>query len=177
MWEPYLLAREFGLALELAKTWKGPEFEVSRERFDIGEIRSAIAYRLEGRSNAAKETAHLALARLDSESELFPQDYRSHLVRALALSAAGERDEAVASAERSMQESPADAVENMKDRYQLARAMVLVGENERALEWLEPLLPGPSTVSVKYVELDPHWDSLREDSDFQALLDKYRDND
>ena len=74
-----------------------------------------------------------------------------------------------------LSESPRDAVENMQERYLLARALVLVGESSRALALLEPLLHGPSAVSVRYVELDPHWDSLRETRQFQALLDKYRD--
>ena len=39
---------------------------------------------------------------------------------------------------------------------------------------VEPLLPGPSKISVRFVELDPHWDGLRDDPDFVALLERYR---
>jgi adenylate cyclase len=62
----------------------------------------------------------------------------------------------------------------MVDTYDMACALALVGEKDRALQLLEPLLPGPSSVSVRYVELDPHWDGLRDDPDFIALLDRYR---
>ncbi|MDH3276353.1 MAG: hypothetical protein OEM99_17630 [Gammaproteobacteria bacterium] len=54
-------------------------------------------------------------------------------------------------------------------------ALALVGEKKRALALLEPLLPGPSDISIRVVELDPHWDGLRDSKDFRALLDKYRD--
>jgi thioredoxin-like negative regulator of GroEL len=136
---------------------------------------SATAYRLAGRLNAARDTAQQALNRLRNETEMFPPDYRIHAERTMAHAAAGDRENALASAELAMTESPQDAIVNMQVRYRLARSMVLVGESERALELLEPLLPGPSGVSVRYVELDPHWDSLRENRRFQSLLDTYRD--
>jgi tetratricopeptide (TPR) repeat protein len=174
MWETYILARDFDAALKFAQNWP-PHFEAWRYRYQLSETMSATAYRLAGRLNAARDTAQQALNRLRNETEMFPPDYRIHAERTMAHAAAGDRENALASAELAMTESPQDAIVNMQVRYRLARSMVLVGESERALELLEPLLPGPSGVSVRYVELDPHWDSLRENRRFQSLLDTYRD--
>jgi TolB-like protein/lipoprotein NlpI len=176
MWEPYLLARNFEDALLFAQSWL-PKFEVHRYRYSLSETLSATAYRLAGRLNAAGETAGRALQRLQTQTETFPPDYRVHAARATAYAAAGDRENTLISVDLALSESPLDAVQNMQDHYLLARALVLVGETSRALELLEPLLPGPSHISVKYVELDPHWDSLRDDRNFQALLDRYRDGD
>lgn len=173
LWEPYILSRDYDAAHGFADLWE-PEFEIWRSRFFLKESFRATTFRLAGQLDAAREAAQRGLARLQAPDGRFPDDYRNHLSQLLLYAAANNRKATVEQTDRTLSLLPEDAVEGMIENYSMARALALVGENERALEILEPLLPGPSRISVRYVELDPHWDGLREDPDFIRLLDRYR---
>jgi TolB-like protein len=174
MWEPLLLARDFGAAQRFANDWP-PELETWRQRFYLKEALSATAYRLSGELESARAAADQALERLLAPDSEFPNDYRKHFVLAQVYAAANDRAGTVEQVDLAFSEEPFDAVVGMENRYYMAQALVLVGEKDRAFKLLEPLLPGPSVVSVRYVELDPHWDALRDDPEFVALLNRYRD--
>jgi TolB-like protein/Tfp pilus assembly protein PilF len=174
MWEPLLLARGFPGAQHFASEWP-PELETWRMRYYLKEALSATAYRLSGDLESARKAADQALERLLAPDSEFPDDYRKYFALAQVYAAANDRAGAVEQADLAFSVEPFDALVVMENRYNMARALALVGEKERALKLLEPLLPGPSSVSVRYVELDPHWDGLRDDPDFIALLNRYRD--
>jgi hypothetical protein len=55
------------------------------------------------------------------------------------------------------------------------RALILAqaGDAETALDEIEPLLAGPSWLTVHTLRLDPGWDPIREHPRFKALLVKY----
>ena len=55
----------------------------------------------------------------------------------------------------------------------LAQIYAMTGEPEQALDQLEYLLSIPAWISVRAVELDPAWDSLRNHSRYQQLIKKY----
>ena len=135
----------------------------------------ATVFRLAGDTKAASVSANAAIAELLAPDSRFPDDYRKQYALAHAYAAVDDRANTIKYAELGLAQAPRDAVENMRDEYHMARLLALVGEEERALELLAPLLPGPSDISLSYVELDPHWDGLRDDKDFNALLDRYRD--
>nr|MDQ2970946.1 hypothetical protein [Acidobacteriota bacterium] len=54
--------------------------------------------------------------------------------------------------------------------HQLARIYMLVGEQERALDQLEPLLKIPYFLSPGWLKIDPNFDPLRGNARFQKLL-------
>ena len=174
MWEPLLLARDFEGAQRFATDWTS-EFETWRMRYYLSEALSATAYRLSGDLESARKTAGQALGRLLAPDSEFPDDYRKHFALAQVYAAANDRAGTVEQADLAFSTEPVDVLVEMENSYYTARALALVGEKERALKLLEPLLPGPSAVSVRYVELDPHWDGLRDDPDFIALLNRYRE--
>lgn len=173
LWQPLILSRDFEGAQRYVDAWT-PGFEVWRMRYYPQELLRARVHRLAGDREAAGAEAKRALERLQSQDDRFPGDYRRHFALAQTHAVIGEREAALREMELAFEKAPADGVESMTDRYNMACAMVLVGARDRALELLEPLLLGPSTVSVRYVELDPHWDGLREDPEFTALLERYR---
>ena len=173
LWEPFLLARDFDAARKLGEAWPA-DFEIFRHRYNLSDTMIATALRLAGETEAAKLNAEKAIAQLLSADSKFPDDYRKHYALAHAYAAMNDRANTIKYAELGIAQAPRDAVENIVDGYYMAGVLALVGATERALKTLEPLLPGPSAVSVRYVELDPHWDDLRDDSKFKALLDKYR---
>ena len=172
-WAPLLLSRDFVAARSFARSW-APDLELRRQRFDLREQLLAELHFLTGETEAAREASEQAIARLLDEDGPFPDDYRKHLALTRAYATAGDRARTVEYADRTMETRPADAVEHMNDDYTLAIALAQVGEHARAMALLEPLLPGPSAVSVRFVELDPRWDALRDDPEFVALLDRYR---
>jgi TolB-like protein/Flp pilus assembly protein TadD len=173
LWQPLLLSRDFAGAQRFVDAWT-PGFEVWRMRYHPKELMQAIVYRLAGDTDAARSAANRAIERLQSEASRFPPDYRKHLALAEAYATAGDREAARREVEQALDMAPSDFVEGMDNRYYMARSLALVGESARAIELLEPLLPGPSKISVRFVELDPHWDGLRDDPDFVALLERYR---
>jgi TolB-like protein/Tfp pilus assembly protein PilF len=173
LWEPLLLARDFAGAEQFASDWP-PDREIWRMRYYVRETLSATVFRLSGDFESARTAAGQALERLLAPDGQFPDDYRKHFALALSYAAANDRAGTVEQSALAFEQAPKDAWVGFENRYYMARAMALLGEKDRALTLLEPLLPGPSMVSVRYVDLDPHWDGLREDPDFVALLDRYR---
>ena len=80
----------------------------------------------------------------------------------------------MAAVEKSLQLNPADAVSNMQIRYQLVRGLAIAGEKKRSIEMLDSLIPPPTVISVRYVEIDPAFDGIRDDQAFIAMLDRHR---
>jgi TolB-like protein/class 3 adenylate cyclase/Tfp pilus assembly protein PilF len=55
----------------------------------------------------------------------------------------------------------------------VAQVHAILGDNGRAIEILDGLLSRPSGITVQDLKVNPVWDSLRNDSRFQVLIDKY----
>ncbi len=64
--------------------------------------------------------------------------------------------------------------EDASSELALSRALILaqVGEDDAALDEIERLLPGPSSLGVHDMRLDPRWDPIRDHPRFKALLAK-----
>ena len=54
-------------------------------------------------------------------------------------------------------------------QHQLARIYIIVGEPEKALDQLEPLLEIPYYLSPGWLRIDPNFDPLRTNPRFQRL--------
>jgi TolB-like protein/Flp pilus assembly protein TadD len=97
------------------------------------------------------------------------------ILRAKILAYLGEKDAALAEAQRAT-----DLLPESKDAFGgpditagVAEVSCIVGENGRAIELLDGLLGRPSSITVPILKLSPAWDPLRNDPGFQALLEKY----
>ena len=55
----------------------------------------------------------------------------------------------------------------------LAEVYCILGENSQAIDLLDGLLGRPSNVTVPILKVSPAWDPLRQDPQFQALLEKH----
>jgi hypothetical protein len=62
-----------------------------------------------------------------------------------------------------------DAYQGAYDRHQLVRIYILVGEPEKAIDQLEPLLKTPYYLSPGWLRIDPTFDPLRKNPRFQRL--------
>jgi len=132
----------------------------------------AEAYALRG--DGAGVHAHAEEARKAFEEQLreTPREPQRHASLGLALAYLGQKEEAIREGERAVSLQPVtqDAVEGPYNQHQLARIYILVGEPEKALDQLEPLLKIPYWISPGWLKIDPNFDPLRKNPRFQKLI-------
>jgi eukaryotic-like serine/threonine-protein kinase len=132
----------------------------------------AQAYALKG--DAANVRSHAEEARKAFEEQLraAPENAWRHTNLGLALAYLGRREEAIHEGERAVALLPVakDAFIGPYHPHQLVRIYILVGEPEKALDRLEPLLKIPYFLSPGWLRIDPNFDPLRGNPRFQKLV-------
>jgi serine/threonine protein kinase/Tfp pilus assembly protein PilF len=100
------------------------------------------------------------------------QDGQRRAFLGLALAYLGQKAAAVREGQRALALLPPtrDAYFGPYIQHQLARIYLLVGEPEKALDQLEPLLSFPYPLSPGWLRIDPNFDPLRTHPRFQKLL-------
>ncbi len=130
------------------------------------------AYALKG--DAANVRAYAEEARKACEEQLraTPNDPGRRVFLGLALAYLGRKEEAMREGERGVALDPVskDALNGPYFQHQLARIYILVGESEKALDQLEPLLKIPYFLSPGWLKIDPNFDPLRKNPRFQKLV-------
>jgi tetratricopeptide (TPR) repeat protein len=101
-----------------------------------------------------------------------PQSADNHLDLGLAFAYAGRKAEAMREGELAVALNPIskDAYGGPLTQYQLVRTYLLVGEPEKALDQLEPLLKIPFVISKEWLKIDRTFDPLRKNPRFQKLV-------
>jgi TolB-like protein/Flp pilus assembly protein TadD len=131
----------------------------------------AATYAMHG--DPARTRAYADTARIALEDKLAAQeDAQLHVLLGTALAYLGRRDEAVREGRRAVELMPIskEAFTGPYLQHQLVRIYILVGEPERALDQLEPLLKVPYYLSPGWLRVDPTFDPLRSNPRFQRLL-------
>ncbi len=132
----------------------------------------AQAYALRGdRANLRVHAEH-AKRIWEEQLRVAPQNALRHALLGLALAYLGQKEEATREGERAVALQPIE-----KDRFNgpylqhlLVRTHILVGEPEKALDKLEPLLKVPYVLSPGWLKIDPNFDPLRKNPRFQRLI-------
>jgi TolB-like protein/Tfp pilus assembly protein PilF len=134
-----------------------------------------IAYKALGDDSAARAAFLKAKDILEEQLKQKPDDADLRVQFAKLLAWLGEKDAAIAEAQRAMDLRPEskDAFEGPRITEQVAQVYAILGDNARAIELLDDLLSRPSEVTSQSLKLDPAWDPLRNDPGFQALFAKY----
>jgi tetratricopeptide (TPR) repeat protein len=113
-------------------------------------------------------------ARIAFEEQLrgAPVDAQLHVLYGVALAYTGRKGEAIREGERGVALRPmsADAANGPYFQHQLARIYIMVGEPDKALDQLEPLLRVPYYLSPAWLRADPTFDPLRKNPRFQRLV-------
>jgi eukaryotic-like serine/threonine-protein kinase len=101
-----------------------------------------------------------------------PADAQAHVLHGLALAYLGRKSEAVKEGQRGLALQPItqNAYAGAYNQHQLVRIYILVGDRERALDKLEPLLKMPYYLSPGWLRIDPNFTPLRGNPRFQSLL-------
>ncbi len=104
-----------------------------------------------------------------------PDAADAHIQLAKVLACLGEKDAALSEAQRATELLPEskDAFGGPEISEGVAQVHAILGDNARAIEILDGLLSRPSDVTVQGLKVNPIWDPLRNDPQFQALLNKY----
>ena len=134
-------------------------------------LSQASVYALEADTPNVRTHADDARKAFEEQVRAAPEDPSLHLSLALALAYLGRKEEAIREGERGVALDPVsrDARDGPYHQHQLARVYMLVGEPEKALDTLEPLLKIPYFLSPGWLRIDPTFDPLRAYPRFQKL--------
>jgi len=114
-------------------------------------------------------------ARIDYEQLLrvTPDNAQMHVLLGLALAYLGRKDEAVREGLRGVELDPiaTDGFAGPYMQLQLVRIYLVVGEPEKALDRLEPLLEVPYHLTPGWLRVDPTFDPLRNNPRFKRLVE------
>ena len=142
---------------------------------DAGTWGLAVAgvYEVEGDRRRAAAYGDSARVAFEQQLTATPDDPQRKVLHGLALAYMGRKDAAIREAEAGAALAPVsgDATGGAYYQHQLVRIYILVGEQEKALDRLEPLLKQPYYLSPGWLKLDPTFDPLRKHPRFQRLVE------
>jgi TolB-like protein/tRNA A-37 threonylcarbamoyl transferase component Bud32/Tfp pilus assembly protein PilF len=141
------------------------------DRGNWGIVR-AQTYDLRGNQKQARVYADSARLAYDAQLRATPEDGVRHVFRGLALAYLGRKAEAIQEGERGVALWPIsrDAYNGPYIQHQLARIYLVVGEPEKALDQLEPLLTMPYCLSPGWLRIDPTFAQLKGNPRFERLV-------
>jgi serine/threonine-protein kinase len=170
-----LLQRKYDQLLHLGETFPDDAFATIPGSIAMKYFAIAVAQKGLGDDAAARSTFLKAKDVLEEQVKQKPDDANLHVQLAKMLAWLGEKDAAVAEAQRAMDLLPEskDAFEGPPITEQAAQVYAILGDNARAIALLDGLLSRPSEVTLQTLKVNPAWDALRNDSAFQALFAKY----
>jgi eukaryotic-like serine/threonine-protein kinase len=126
------------------------------------------------RGDRARARAYADTAWQETQAQLraAPDDGQRHVIGALALAYAGRKNEAIALGLRGIGLNPitVDHVNGPYYQHLMARVYLMVGEPEKSLDMLEPLLKMPYYLSPGWLRVDPTFQELKGSPRYDRLL-------
>jgi tetratricopeptide (TPR) repeat protein len=128
---------------------------------------------LRGDARLARAYGDSARIGLEEQLRAAPEDAQLHVLLGTALAYLGRKADAIREGEKGLALLPVskDAANGPYMQHQLARIYIMVGEPEKALDQLEPLLRIPYYLSLGWLRLDPTFDPLRQHPRFKKLVE------
>ncbi|HEY8196327.1 MAG TPA: protein kinase [Gemmatimonadales bacterium] len=133
----------------------------------------AQTYALRGDLAKARAYADSSRAAYEEKLKATPDDGQSHAFLGLAYAYLGRKADAIQEGQRAVALLPIsrDAYVGPYVEHQLARIYLAVGEPEKALDHLEPLLKIPYYLSPGWLKIDANFDLLRSNPRFHRLVE------
>ena len=130
------------------------------------------AYALNGDASSVRRYADDARAAYEAQLREMPDNGQQHVLLGLSLAYLGRKEEAIREGLRGVELIPLskNAVGGPYFQTVLARIYTLVGEPEKAIDQLEPLLKVPCDLSPAFLAIDPNFEPLRANPRFQKLV-------
>ncbi|HWZ61254.1 MAG TPA: hypothetical protein VNW46_19890, partial [Gemmatimonadaceae bacterium] len=131
----------------------------------------AQQYGFRGDARRARAYADTARVELGAQVTATPDDPQRNALLGVALAYLGQRNAAIRVGQRAAALLPIarEAVLGSYIQHQLVRMYILLGEQERALDALEPLLRIPYALSPAWLRIDPNFAPLRGNPRFERL--------
>ena len=138
-------------------------------------ITIGVAKKRSGDEAGARQIFENARRFAEREIQLRPSDANSHSNLAGALAWLGQKDAALKEIKRAQELLPEskDAFDGPQITQAVAQIHAIVGDAAGAVSILDGLLERPSGLTVPILKLDPVWDGIRNDPQFQALIEKH----
>jgi TolB-like protein/Tfp pilus assembly protein PilF len=170
-----LLQRKYDQLLQLGEKFPDDSLATVPGYLAMKYFAIGIAQKGLGHDAAARTALVNAKNILEEQLKQKPDDPNLHVGFAKILAWLGEKDAAIAEAQRAMDLRPEskDAFEGPEITEQVAQIYAILGDNARAIELLDGLLSRPSEVTLQALKVNPAWDPIRNDPAFQALFAKY----
>ena len=148
-----------------------PPSVLDDERSDWALMRAQV-YHFRGDTTMAGVYADSARIAFEARLSTAPNDEWLHVLRGLALAYLGRKAEGIREGRRGTELLPItrDALGGPPIQNQLVLIYLLVGEPEKALDHLEPLLKMPYYLSPGWLRIDPTFEQLRGNPRFERLL-------
>jgi len=171
----FLLERKYKEALEEAKSLPDGLLTSHPGALFGKYYLAGIAQKALQDESGAREAFLKARSIAEAQLKQSPDDAEMHGYLARVLAWLGEKDAALAEAQRATELRPEskDAFKGPDIVLGVAEVHTILGDNGPAIEILEGLLNRPSNVTVEGLKVNPIWDPLRSDPRFQALIQKY----
>jgi TolB-like protein/Tfp pilus assembly protein PilF len=171
----FLLERKYQEALQLAESI--PDDDLAAFIPHLWSKYFYIGFARKGLHNEEGARAAFLKAKATAEEQVkrTPDAEESHIQLAKTLAFLGERDAALAEAQRASELRPEskDAFGGPEVMESVAQVYAILGEKDRAIEVLDGLLSRPSGMTVQILKVNPIWDPLRNDPRFENLLTKH----
>jgi TolB-like protein/Tfp pilus assembly protein PilF len=170
-----LFERKYQQILQLAASSPDDSFaavpgSLAEKYFAIGIAQKGLG------DEAAARTAFVKAKEIFQEQlKQKPEDPYLHVQLAKVLAWLGEKDAAIAEAQKATDLRPEskDAFDGPRITEDVAQVYAILGDNARAIELLDGLLSRPTGVTLQSLKINPAWDPIRNDPGFQALFAKY----
>lgn len=170
------LATQWGLVWVLDDGQREVLLRLTPSAFDddksIWALTLAQACALKGDMPNVRAYAEEARKALEEQIRTAPEHDERHIYLGLSLAYLGRKEEAIREGVLAVGLEPVEkhAPDRAYLHHQLVRIYILVGEQEKALDQLEPLLKIPYFLSPGWLKIDPNFDPLRNNPRFQKLV-------
>ncbi len=153
---------------------KMPAEEINNSQFNFATVtllRGEVE-RIRGNSQSALKYYQRAVADIERQLRIAPNDERLHSALGIALAGAGRKEEAIRSGLKGVELLPLEK-EAWRGSFRLmdmAQIYAMTGEQEKAVDLLEKLLALPCEISRHSLRYDPSWIPLKNNKRFQQLM-------